>query len=489
MIVTTTGDYDMKNCLVVDDSSVIRKVARRILEDLSFEITEAEVRERTRGTFLDDARVVRVSATTSEGLDSLLDALEVLVANTGDSDDLGRARLFVDRVFSAKGSGTVVTGTLTHGSLAVGQSLDVVPNGVTCRIRALQVHGRPVDRVGPGFRVAVNLSGVDVESLRRGCAVVVPERWHTTVVADASFTALPSLDHEVSRRGAHSIHIGSDESAVRVRILGDDAIRPGGTGFVRLHLAHRLPLVIGDRFVLRESGRDETVGGGVILDVDPVEPAARARPVVEPESNRSRIVRERAWLSTRDFERLTGARRKPDVGDWIVDPEVLARTRRSLTIRIAEAGAIGLETSSLDDRERAVLDSLDEFVVDSGRARPRDTVDPLMSHPVIDRLHRGGCAPPSPDGITTGELRRLQKAGLLFERDGEWFHTAALAIAADAARRLLAASPEGFTMSQFRETLGITRKHAVPLATELDQRGITRRRDDVRIAGPRLDAR
>ena len=122
----------------------------------------------------------------------------------------------------------------------------------------------------------------------------------------------------------------------------------------------------------------------------------------------------------------------------------------------------------------------------NGRVRLKGTTDPLLQHPVIDRLRDDGCAPSTPTGITNADLRRLAKLGVLFERDGEWFHVDALTKAQNTARELLTSHPAGFTLSQFRDALGITRKHAVPLATELDARGITRRRDDFRIAGPRL---
>ncbi|MFM7045508.1 MAG: SelB C-terminal domain-containing protein, partial [Ilumatobacteraceae bacterium] len=116
------------------------------------------------------------------------------------------------------------------------------------------------------------------------------------------------------------------------------------------------------------------------------------------------------------------------------------------------------------------------------------TADPLAAHPFLEVARSGGCAPPDPIGVPHGELRALIRRQLLVERDGIVFHPDAIDAAAVAAARLLAATPDGFTVSQFREALGITRKHAVPLAAELDSRGITRRRGDSRIAGPRLPA-
>jgi len=126
--------------------------------------------------------------------------------------------------------------------------------------------------------------------------------------------------------------------------------------------------------------------------------------------------------------------------------------------------------------------------VEAGRARPVAAKDPLADHPFVAALLAGGTAPPDPAGVDKAQLRELVRRTLVVERDGLYFHPRAIETAAHAAAGLLRTNPTGFTMSQFREALGNTRKHAVPLATEMDARGITRRRDDVRIAGPKLPA-
>jgi selenocysteine-specific elongation factor len=133
-----------------------------------------------------------------------------------------------------------------------------------------------------------------------------------------------------------------------------------------------------------------------------------------------------------------------------------------------------------------VLGTLDAVIVEGGRARATDAVDSLAEHPVLAALATGGMSPPAPEGIGRGELRELARRGLVVERDGQWFHADALAAAADLAARLLAEQPAGFTVSGFRDAAGVTRKYALPLLNELDARGITRRRGDVRVAGPRL---
>jgi selenocysteine-specific elongation factor len=455
-----------------------------LVDDEWLELQTLDVGDHLAGTFLADAPVVPVSSTTGTGLDHLRAALDDLVSRTQPSLDRGRPRLWIDRSFAAKGSGTVVTGTLTGGALDVDQRVDIVPAGREARVRSIQSHGRSVEQVGPGHRVALNLSGIDHHLLARGDAVVVGEQWVPTTRFDASLDVLTSLDHEVSRRGAYMAYIGSGEWPVKVRILGDRAIVPGETGRVRVHLQAPLPLVMGDRFVLRESGRNETVGGGEVLDVAPVLPASKAR----PDRSVERIVRERGWVRADVLTSLTGTVVPPTLEGWVVDPAALAAMHESLAARITAAGPSGLDLAGLDDRERLAAPALPGMRIDAGRIRPADAVDEFADHPLAAALAAGGTTPPDLTPADRSALRELVRRGVAVERDGIAFHIGAIDTAAGAMATLLRDQPDGVTMAQFRDALGVTRKYALPLANELDARGITRRRGDLRIAGPRLPA-
>src|SRR5919199_765149 len=172
------------------------------------ELARLEVAERVGGTFLDGGQIVEVDAPTGEGVEELRQALDRLLEATPTADDRGRPRLWIDRVFAARGSGTVVTGTLVGGPLAVDDELVALPPGVRGRVRALQSLQRPHQSVPPGSRVAVNLTGVAHDQVGRGDALVRPAQWHATRVLDASLLTLAHLDHEVSRRGAYQAYIG-----------------------------------------------------------------------------------------------------------------------------------------------------------------------------------------------------------------------------------------------------------------------------------------
>ena len=451
-------------------------------DDDLVELAQLELEERLAGTFLEGVRVIETDAPTGVGIGELRAALDDLLAATPTAIDHGRPRLWIDRAFSARGSGTVVTGTLTGGCLRSDDELEVHPSGATVRVRGLQNHHADRDELPPGSRCAVNLVGVSHDGVARGDVLVRSGQWHHTMVVDASLTVLDQLDHPVSRRGAHVLYLGSGEHPVRMRILGPDALQPGTSGAVRLHLPVPLPLLPGDRFVMRESGRAETVGGGEILDVDPVDRASSAR----PDRSVDRVVAQRGWVDADELERLTGERRDPDVGRWVVDPTELHTTMVDLREALAEAGPLGLDLSTLDEHGRAAVELLDDVVVEAGRLAPVDAGDPLADHPFVAILAASPFTPPAPGRVDRAELRELVRREMVVEVEGIFFAASAIQAAAELAARLLVESPEGFTVSAFREAAGNTRKHAMPLLARLDGTGVTRRRGDVRIAGPRL---
>jgi selenocysteine-specific elongation factor len=455
---------------------------RDLVDDEWLEIAALDVADHIAGTFLDGAPIVPVASISGDGLDELRAVLDTLVATTPPSTDRDRPRLWIDRVFAAKGSGTVVTGTLTGGRLHRDDTVAVEPGGHSARIRSIQTLGAEVDEIGPGNRVALNLNGVGHDEIGRGDAVVMPGRWRETDRFDASLQVLAGLDHEVSRRGAYVAYIGSRELPVRLRVLGDEALAPGSSGSVRLFLDTTLPLLPGDRYVLRESGRDETIGGGEVLDIDPIVRASRAR----PDRSIERVVDERGRVKVDELELLTGERVVPSIGRWVTSAEELAATESRLRSAVDKAGELGLDVAALDEFERAVIESLDEITVEGGRARAADAVDPFADHPLIEQIRLGGFAPEMPVDADRFATRELIRRGTLVERDKIVFHVDAIDDAARVAAQLLAEDAAGFTVAQFRDRTGASRKFALPLVAELDARGVTRRRDDLRIAGPRL---
>lgn len=468
-------------------SGVVTLTKVDLVDDELAEIARLDVSDHLAGTFLADAEIVAIDAVSGTGMASFAAALDRLLARTPTAFDADRPRLWVDRAFVAPGAGTVVTGTLTGGSVRVGDELAVRPGRRQVRVRAIQSLYESQTSVAPGHRTALNLVGVNHGDVGRGDAVVRADQWHLTRTVDAALGVLASLDHEVSRRGAYVAYLGAGEFSVRMRILGSESLPPGGGGAVRLHLPCRLPLCPGDRFVLRESGRGETVGGGEILDVDPRLPAAVAR----PDRSVDRVIAERGWVRPDDLWRLTGERRQPSLAGWVADPEALRATEADLRARIAEAAGLGLDLAGLSEQERAVAEHLGGVVVEAGRARPARHLDTLAGHPFLAALAQQPFSPPEPaaPGVPTvapEELREMLRRGLVVSLDGVIFPAVAVDRAARVVVGLLDTCPEGFTVAEFRDAAGTTRKYALPLLAALDAGGITRRRGDLRIAGRRL---
>ena len=471
-----------------------------------------EVAERTARTFLAGAPVVPVDVVAdsiatddgarrsgvpgsgggSRGVGAIAGALDDILARTPTAEDRGRPRLWIDRAFAIAGAGSVVTGTLTGGTLSIDDELQVVPaqrhasDLHRVRVRSLQTHGRPRSTTPPGQRVAVNLAGVPRTALARGQALVQPGQWEPTTVVDAVLQVLDALGHPIERRGAFRMHTGSASLPVAIRILGACRIEPGAAGAIRFHLPEPLPLLPGDRYVLRELGRSETVGGGEILDVAPVLPAATAR----PDRSVARVVRERGWVDVDLLERLTGHRRLPDVGSWAVDPEVLRAARRDLHQDLQAAGAVGLDLAGTDDRHRAVLATMPGVVIARGRARLESEAPgtALEEHPFLQALHAAPFSPPDPRqaGVDPATLRALVDGGYVVRCGDCWFSRSAIDRAAAEVASLLHRQPGGVTVSDIRQALGTSRRYALPLLAHLDLAGATRRRGDVRIAGPLL---
>ena len=453
-----------------------------LTDDDLYALAELDVEEHVAGTFLESAPVIGVSAIEGLGFDELKAAIDQLVDGIAERDPTATPRLWVDRSFAPAGAGTVVTGTLVGGTLSIGDELTACPGNRTARVRSLQSHHRQTETIGPGNRAAVNLTGINHTDLGRGHVLVDAQEWHHSAVVDAELTVLASLDHAVSRRGAYLAYIGSAEFPARVRVLGQPELPAGATGAVRLYLNRSIPMLPGDRFILRESGRDETVGGGQLLDIDPTLPAATAT----PDRSVERVVTERGWVLADQLRRLTGETVEPTVGEWVVAEAALKATSEAVEAQIAAAGPLGLDVAMLDDRERAVLEMIDDISIEAGRAKIGDPVDPLADHPWVAALAASPFDPPGVDGIDRGEVRELVRRGTVVEREGVFFAASAVEQAATLLAQLLADQPDGFTVAEARDLLGTTRKYVLPMLAHLDATGVTRRRDDLRIAGPRL---
>ena len=215
------------------------------------DLVETDVRTALRGTVLQDAPILRVSSLTRAGFPELLQALDTLLEKLPSRPNLGRPRLPVDRVFSILGFGTVVTGTLADGQLAVGDELEILPAGLRTRIRGLQTHKKKEETANPGSRVAVNLSGVEVEQIRRGEVLAHPGQYTPTRRLDVQFRLLADISAPLHHHTEVKLFTGTSETIADLRLLAADSLNPGETGWLQLELRHPILAVRGDHYILR----------------------------------------------------------------------------------------------------------------------------------------------------------------------------------------------------------------------------------------------
>lgn len=264
----TEEHLDILHLLGVD-RGIIVLTKRDVVEDEWLALMEEEVKDRLRGTTLQSAPIVPVSARTGEGLDTLKAEIDRLLQDTPARLDKGRPRLPIDRVFTMSGFGTVVTGTLTDGSLQVGQEVVVVPGGLKSRVRGLQSHKHKVERVAPGNRVAVNLVGVELEQLARGMVVTTPGWLEPTRRVDIYLDLLPDAPAALEQNDLLDFFTGSSETPAYITLLDADRLEPGNSGWTQLRLRDEVAVARGDRYILRRPSPSVTIGGGVVIDPHP----------------------------------------------------------------------------------------------------------------------------------------------------------------------------------------------------------------------------
>ncbi len=233
------------------------------------ELVMLDVSEVLTGTVLADAPIVPVSAFTGEGLETLKSTLQENLTAVPPRSDMGRPRLPIDRVFTLSGFGTVVTGTLLNGRFRSGDQVEIQPTGLKARIRGLQTHKTKRQVAQPGSRVAINLTGVNHDQVKRGNVVAAPGIIAGTILVDAAYRQLHDANTILKHNMEVKLFIGAAEVVARARVLGVEKIEPGQEGWLQLALSEPIAAARGDRFILRRPSPATTLGGGRILDPHP----------------------------------------------------------------------------------------------------------------------------------------------------------------------------------------------------------------------------
>ena len=511
----------------------------RVSPDL-VEITASDVREMSRGSALEDAAIVPVSARTGEGLEALKRAIVQLADRNAETERESRGiRLPIDRAFSVAGFGPVVTGSLVSGRISREQKLDLLPRRQTVRVRRIEVHGRETGEARAGERVSANLAGVELSDLKRGQMLTTPGAFATSALLTVRIELLASSPPVASGERL-SFHHFSSEARALVRVLDGGRIEPGTSGRAQLRLSVPVASAPGDRFVVRRLSPVTTIGGGIVLDplspplgrrrpadvretLDRLESAsleeklelwieqARDGGVSEDELARRAGVPP-AWVrdalaASRGSGRVQVLRRSPEryVSERALSL-LVEKARREIALYLESGtGAVGMPRRTLLSRLLPAADApwaeaVETALVargafaavgDEARAPGRDDLigpERELSDRIADVFRERGLSPPSPAEVTQlvhhrqkvveGLLGYLVKRGTIVRLPGGWL------ISRDAIdgviSRLRTSGRSTVEIGEFKEMFGLSRKLAIPLLEYLDAEKVTRRVGDRR---------
>jgi len=491
-----------------------------------------DIKDKMAGTFLEGAPVIPVSSVTNEGLDNLHTAIDEVIGGLPQREDIGRPRLYLDRAFTIAGRGSVVTGTLIEGSLEVGSEVSLVPSEIKARIRELQSHKKKVQKIGPGRRVAVNLSGVERSDLARGECLVGPQDTQTYTFILVSLSLLADSRWTVKTGRKLLALLGTAEPEAVCRLLDTDQINPGESAICELRLSHPVKARLGDRFILRIPTPGVTIGGGRVLDF----PSSR---VTRSNTAYLKILQQRAddlsletilktemaknnWLSAsallvdipysgnavdREISKLVDSGQWTPLGGGYIDKnssetlrenalDILRRRHQEMPfaygynetewrgkVRVPETLFKALLTSWLDDGLVRVRDGryyLPDFKpgLPAGWQAEAEILEKL----ILD----GGMAPPIRSELESKSdhareiLNLWSSTGqMVFLSDGVVYPRTVLENAV-AKIREFCKSQGSVTVAQIRDLLNTSRKYVVPILTYTDKQGLTRREGDLR---------
>jgi selenocysteine-specific elongation factor len=504
------------------------------------ELVRDDVAALLRGTFLEGAPIVPVSARSGQGMDALRAALRDLAAGVPARGTDQLPRLPIDRVFTIKGFGTVVTGTLMAGRLRVDDRVEIFPAALQAKVRGLQTHGQPVTEASAGQRTAVNLQGVERAAVERGNVLGLAGTLVPSVLVDGTLELLADAPRPLKTRDRVRFHAGTSEVMARVLLLEAPELAPGGSGFARFRLEAPLVALPGDRFVVRSYSPMLTIGGGTLLDIAP--PRFKLKAPVHlahlrllqrgaPEAVVEEHIRHAgaggarvAALSGRApfgpdrlrglLETLQAAGRVVAIDrDWFVHRESLDRLRALALAALEQFHRAfplrpGMSREELRGRsgaadERVFANLLDTLAAEGVVRTERDKVQ-LASHEVrlsaeqqrvVDRLEQdfltAAAAPPSPEealaraGVRGDEEHELFQIlvgarKLVRVKESLYFHAQALEAIQDKLVAMLRERKE-IGPGDIKDLLGISRKYAIPLLEFFDGRRVTARVGERRV--------
>jgi selenocysteine-specific elongation factor len=539
----TTEHLAIVDLLGIEHGVVVITKADLVDEDM-LELVKEDVGDAISGTALEDAEIVVTSSRSGRGLDELRQAILAVAGRVRPRESEGPFRLPVDRIFTLKGIGTVVTGTLWEGCVADGDEAIIQPGGRKVRVRNIQVHGEDVERAYAGQRVALNLPGISTDEIERGDVIGTPGYLHTTLMADGLLHLTGSAPRSLKNRMRVRFHHGTREVMARVVLLGGrEELHPGESDYVQFRLEKPVMALYGDRYILRSYSPITTIGGGKVLDSHPKKHRHHQPAIMESLEKRERGVPQelvllvledrglplsrRELLSSTEIREaefdtaLAGLLSRGDVVKTSGDGEPLYTTPSllaslfermvSLVTEMHDANPLksGIEKEALRQRMDAglgtdVFESLLRSAVSAGKleveagrvraagkGRSLSEEEETKKEELLSAIREGEFCPPlfkemvESSGMDRNKLRDLLGI-LLEEREIEQVNTdyflarGKIAEAEERIRSFLSAGGK-LGVADVREMLGASRKYAIPLLEYFDRNRVTRRDGDHRI--------
>jgi selenocysteine-specific elongation factor len=490
------------------------------------ELARLEVAEYVHGSFLESAPVVAVSAKTGEGLQELRRTLIECARTARARDASGPFRLPIDRSFTLRGFGTIVTGTLASGTIRVEDEVEVLPSGRRLRVRSVQVHGAKTDSATAGQRTAVNLAGVEATELHRGMTLVPPGLFRTSPAVECRFELLPSALPLKHRAPVH-FHSGTAETEAEVRLLDSlQPLQPGATARIRLLLKEPLPLMPGDRFIVRMFSPVVTIGGGVILENTP--PPRMRRLTVAGRLRTLETLDLRGRLALYAKETQPGISLREAVARTGVPPEaLLAEASQADLVTLKDEETLLVPRERIQEAAQTLASRVEAFhrsdPLAPGMPRRQAGLSPMLLEAALavsprivaegealrlesfrvrlkgdedsalrkmESLFRdGGLTVPAEEDVLASsglDARRAHAILQILLKQGSLVRVSPdLIYHADAVKRLrgLLDGHRGqpFSVPEFKEWTGISRKYAIPLLEFLDRLRVTQRQADKRV--------
>ena len=492
-----------------------------LVDDAWRELVEAEVAEALKGTTIAGAEVVGVSAVTGSGMEELIAALDRVFETANARPDIGRPRLPIDRVFTMSGFGTVITGTLIDGEIAVGDELQVLPGSATARVRGLQQHNENVETATPGNRIAANLIGVEKNQVERGDVLARPGALQATRRMDARARVIGSAPHGLRHGAELLLHTGTVEVGCRAILLEGDTIEPGARGWVQLYLERPIAVANDDRFILRVPSPSATIGGGQIKDVAPrrhprhdaasleslerraagdvlqeelrkyprgvaVSALLKATTAADADIARLEARRIAEWMFAEEAWSAIGDRAAREIAAYHkAHPLRRGMPREELRSKLGiQAGVFSAVLKALAGEHRLV-ESDGEVAAPEHQVAVAPSGGPAAR--LLELLGAQPFAPPSlaevmrEAGATSEMVRALAQSGDLVRlSDDVAFTRDAYAKAVEVVKELIAGGGS-VSVAQMRDRLGASRRPMLALLEHLDAAKVTRRVGDARV--------